>query len=319
MAKAFGYLLPAAADTAAPTANFTYPAELSPVNPVDFVDVEVKAFDERGDISEVRLYAGNELVKTKRSFPFQFRFWPKAAQVGSTLTLRAEAEDKAGNVKTITRDVRVVSAQALVQSPLPVGAKPVLTGSPTVGAALTVTGFSFINNPAYTRYEWLRDGDVIAEAARATYTLTTADLGHLVSARVTAGNSDGEGDVTTKGLYVSAAAAGDGSQGPAGRRRATRAPPVRPGPPARSVRRARPGPPARRAPAARPARRATRVRRARRAIRPTSASAASWPATAARSPARSRRSRRRPSRRSSRAPPGWRAPRRPAAGAARTA
>ena len=78
----------------------------------------------------MRLYAGNELVKAKRSFPFQFRFWPTAAQVGSTLTLRAEAEDKAGNVRTITRDVRVVSAQALVQSPLPVGAKPVLTGSP---------------------------------------------------------------------------------------------------------------------------------------------------------------------------------------------
>ena len=214
MAKAFGYLLPATADTAAPTASFTYPAELTPVNPVDFVDVEVKAFDERGDIKEVRLYAGNELVKAKRSFPFQFRFWPKAAQVGSTLTLRAEAEDKAGNVRTITRDVRVVSAQALVQSPLPVGAKPVLTGSPTVGSTLTVTGFSFINNPAYTRYEWLRDGEVIAGAARATYTLTTDDLGHLVSARVTAGNSDGEGDATSKGLYVSAAAGGQGSQGP---------------------------------------------------------------------------------------------------------
>ena len=35
MAKAFGYLLPATADTAAPTASFTYPAELTPVNPVD--------------------------------------------------------------------------------------------------------------------------------------------------------------------------------------------------------------------------------------------------------------------------------------------
>ena len=243
MAKAFGYLLPATADTAAPTASFTYPAELTPVNPVDFVDVEVKAFDERGDIKEVRLYAGNELVKAKRSFPFQFRFWPKAAQVGSTLTLRAEAEDKAGNVRTITRDVRVVSAQALVQSPLPVGAKPVLTGSPTVGSTLTVTGFSFINNPAYTRYEWLRDGEVIAGAARATYTLTADDLGHLVSARVTAGNSDGEGDATTQGPLRVRRGRWPRLTGPRPQAAGDRA---RPGPRARPERRARPARPARR-------------------------------------------------------------------------
>ena len=97
----------------------------------------------------------------------------------------------------------------------------------TVGSTLSINGIAFINTPTYTRYEWLRDGEVIAGADRATYTLTASDLGHLVSARVTAGNSDGEGDAATKGLYVSAAAgtqAPPAPQGPKGDTGATGAP-----------------------------------------------------------------------------------------------
>ena len=36
-----------------------------------------RRYDERGDIKEVRLYANDELVKAKRSFPFQFRYSPR--------------------------------------------------------------------------------------------------------------------------------------------------------------------------------------------------------------------------------------------------
>jgi hypothetical protein len=222
VAKAFGYLLPSAVDSTAPSATFTYPAELTPVTAVDPVDIEVKAFDERGDIKEVRLYAGNALVTAKRSFPFQFRYYPTSSQVGSTLTLRAEAEDKAGNVKTITRDVRVVTAEAIAQTPIAVGL-PILTGTPTVGSTLTITNIAFLNTPTSTRYVWLRDGDAIAGADRNTYALTAADLGHQIRAQVFAGNADGEGDATTKapGLFVSAAA---GATGPKGDTGATGAP-----------------------------------------------------------------------------------------------
>ena len=81
------------------------------VTAVDPVDLEVKGYDERGDIKEVRLYANDTLVKAKRSFPFQFRYYvPASAAANSIITFKAEAEDKAGNVKTITRQVRVVSA-----------------------------------------------------------------------------------------------------------------------------------------------------------------------------------------------------------------
>jgi hypothetical protein len=213
VARAIGYLLPSAPDTTAPVAQFTYPDANASVASSDPVDSEVVGYDERGDVKEVRLYVGGQLVKAKRSFPFQFRYFPTAAQTGTTITLHAEVEDKAGNVTAVDRPVRIVAAAALVQAPLP--ANPAtLSGTPTVGSTLTVTSGGFLNNPQETTYEWLRDGDVISGAKANTYTLTTADLGHLVSARVTGSNSAGDADSTTKGLYVSAASGG--AQGPAG-------------------------------------------------------------------------------------------------------
>ncbi|HEY6890277.1 MAG TPA: M14 family zinc carboxypeptidase, partial [Solirubrobacter sp.] len=170
VSKAFGYLLPATPDTTAPVVDFTYPLELKEVTAVDPVDLEVKGYDERGDIKEVRLFANDTLVKAKRSFPFQFRYYvPANAAANSVITFKAEAEDKAGNVKTITRQVRVVSAAAIAQTPIAVGV-PILTGTPTVGSALTITNIAFINTPTSTRYVWLRDGEVIAGADKTTYT-----------------------------------------------------------------------------------------------------------------------------------------------------
>jgi hypothetical protein len=211
--RAFNYLLPATADTTAPVAQFTYPDANASIGSNDPVDTEVVGYDERGDVKEVRLYVGGQLVKAKRSFPFQFRYFPTAAQVGTTITLHAEIEDKAGNVTSVDRPVRIVSAAALVQAPLP--ANPAtLSGTPTVGSTLTAITGGFLNNPSETTYEWLRDGDAIAGAKANTYTLTSADLGHLVSARVTGSNSAGDADSTTKGLYVSAASSG--APGPKG-------------------------------------------------------------------------------------------------------
>ena len=106
-------------------AEFTYPAELKEVIAVDPVDLEVKGYDERGDVKEVRLFANDTLVKAKRSFPFQFRYYvPASAAANSIITFKAEAEDKAGNVKTITRQVRVVSGPAIAQTPIAVGSRP---------------------------------------------------------------------------------------------------------------------------------------------------------------------------------------------------
>ena len=79
------------------------PPRAAPRSPRETRSRSASPFDERGDIKEVRLYAGDQLVKAKRSFPFQFRYDPATAQVGRTLTLRAEAEDAGGRTSRRSR------------------------------------------------------------------------------------------------------------------------------------------------------------------------------------------------------------------------
>ena len=79
------YLLPATADTTAPTVvGFKYPADNSTATPADPVELEVTAFDERGDMKQVHLYAdGAADHATVPVYPFQFRYTPPASAVGT--------------------------------------------------------------------------------------------------------------------------------------------------------------------------------------------------------------------------------------------
>lgn len=67
---------------------------------------------------------------------------------------------------------------------------PVLSGTAQVGETLTVTNGTWNNTPSYT-YTWLRNGVVIAGATASTYTLTPAEEGATIRARVTATNTSG--------------------------------------------------------------------------------------------------------------------------------
>ena len=58
------------------------------------------AYDDRGDLKQVNLYADGALVGTVPVFPFQFRYTPPTSKVGLTVKLTAEAIDKAGNKST---------------------------------------------------------------------------------------------------------------------------------------------------------------------------------------------------------------------------
>ena len=80
VARAFSYLLPTAADTTAPVGDFTYPAANASIGSNRPVDAEVQGYDERGDIKEARYFVNGTLITTDKSFPFQFRYWPTAAQ-----------------------------------------------------------------------------------------------------------------------------------------------------------------------------------------------------------------------------------------------
>jgi hypothetical protein len=61
---------------------------------------------------------------------------------------------------------------------------PVLSGTPTVGQTLSVSQGVWDDGIVYERTEWVRDGDVVGTGS--TYTLTGADSGEKVVARVVA-------------------------------------------------------------------------------------------------------------------------------------
>ena len=65
-----------------PQVTWLRPDEGADVNATDPVEIEVEAWDERGDLKEVRLSVDGPPVQTKVSFPFQLRWQPAAADVG---------------------------------------------------------------------------------------------------------------------------------------------------------------------------------------------------------------------------------------------
>lgn len=66
---------------------------------------------------------------------------------------------------------------------------PVLSGTPLLGATLTVTSGTWTGAVSYA-YAWLRNGVVIAGETSTTHIVTRSDLGATISARVTATSSD---------------------------------------------------------------------------------------------------------------------------------
>ena len=145
VSRVMGHLLPTTADTAAPTVTWLRPGDGATVNAADPVEIEVEAVDERGDLKEVRLSIGGTQVAKKVSFPFQMRWQPTADDIGDTVTLSVDAEDKAGNVTTSTRTITVGAASALEESPLPTGVTTV-SGKPVVGETLTCVPSGFSGN-----------------------------------------------------------------------------------------------------------------------------------------------------------------------------
>ena len=195
--RTMSYLLPTTADTTAPTiVGFKYPPNLSTGTPRDPVDIELTAYDERGDMNYVDLKVGTQLIQRTEVYPFQFRYTPPASAVGGVVKLTAEAVDSAGNKSTHDLYVNVLAGDTPPGSPVAV-APPTLLGTPTVGSQLSCLSGGFLNQPKTLTYAWLRNGAVIAGATTPTYTLTAADLGRSVACRITATNDAGSGEATS--------------------------------------------------------------------------------------------------------------------------
>ncbi len=80
---------------------------------------------------------------------------------------------------------------------------PRVTGNATVGGTLTCEEGSYSGVPAPTlSVEWLREGEAIAGATSATYTVQSADAGHQLQCKVTATNLVGWRWVTTAGIRI---------------------------------------------------------------------------------------------------------------------
>jgi glucose/arabinose dehydrogenase len=82
---------------------------------------------------------------------------------------------------------------------------PTIAGSPTAGAKLTCTPGNWSAATSFT-YEWLRDGT--PRAAGETYRPGAADVGHLLSCRVTATNATGSTPALSSAVRVSQAVPG---------------------------------------------------------------------------------------------------------------
>jgi len=108
-------------------------------------------------------------------------FTPTAAQAQRSLRVRVTA--------TVGSTVRTADSAptGLIQSgTISNVTRPVLSGDAVVNKTLTVTpGTWSVPNPNFT-YTWLANGQIISGATASTYTLTSAEVGKQVTARVTA-------------------------------------------------------------------------------------------------------------------------------------
>ena len=96
-------------------------------------------------------------------------------------------------------------ARLLLQPPSPPAnlTPPSVTGTPVAGESLTCNPGTWTSNPALS-LEWLRDSQPIGGATQSTYVLTSEDVTHQITCRVTASNSSGDAQATSALVNVSA-------------------------------------------------------------------------------------------------------------------
>ena len=84
---------------------------------------------------------------------------------------------------------------------------PVISGSGSVGQALTVTNGTWNNNPDSYAYQWRRDAEDIAGATNAAYTVLGADQGRVLTCRVYATNAGGTTAKLSNAINIAAGTA----------------------------------------------------------------------------------------------------------------
>jgi hypothetical protein len=82
-----------------------------------------------------------------------------------------------------------------------------ITGTPTVGQVLTAGSTGVTGTPTPTlSYQWKADGTNIVDATSSTFTLTSAQLGAVITVEVTVTNTQGSDSALSSGTTAVAAA-----------------------------------------------------------------------------------------------------------------
>jgi hypothetical protein len=116
---------------------------------------------------------------------------------------QAFSESHATPVKVTAPEGNALNVDAVLPALPKRIAAPRVTGNATVGGILTCEEGSYSGVPAPTlSVEWLREGEAVAGATSATYTVQTADAGHQLQCKVTATNLMGWLWVTTAGIPI---------------------------------------------------------------------------------------------------------------------
>jgi hypothetical protein len=132
----------------------------------------------------------------------------------ATSTLRAQVYIPAGvNIDFDGGDLGAPQTADAVYNPIAT-AKPTVTGSTTVGSALTCSNGSWEGDPdqptSYS-FAWLRDGAAINGADSPTYATSQADVGHALGCSITATNAAGGATATSSAVGPMTPAAGSGN------------------------------------------------------------------------------------------------------------
>lgn len=108
-------------------------------------------------------------------------FVPTARERGATIRVRVTARRPGFTPLSPS----TAKSKPVTTGRIRIAAAPAISGSPVVGSVLTIQPGTVSPAGATVRYQWLRDGKVLSGATRQVRTVSTRDLGHRLSARVT--------------------------------------------------------------------------------------------------------------------------------------
>ena len=182
-----------------------WPQHFTPTSPVKLTDPEISGTETQGQILTAiqATYSGypNPVVtgnwqRNGTDIPnaTSLTYQLVSADVGALIGFRSHAVNGSGVIDSYsTTTIGPVVGLAVPDNTTP----PSISGLAQQGTTLNGDDGVWANSPTSFSRQWLRDGANIGSATATTYTLTAADIGHVISYRVTGNNALGTGETVT--------------------------------------------------------------------------------------------------------------------------